>query len=231
VARGLGRALRSVLVQQGPPEDLSVEGSGLANARRRAVFEVLCREPCARIGSISREIGSSTATVRWHVSHLVTKGYVELDGPRAFPRGLIDPSDADLFALLAAPGRSAVLAACFEEPGLSLGDISDRVGLTRQSVSKIGSELRDANLITFVEDGRYRRHHPTDLLHRKRESNRSRIQAFVESIRRRLSDEGLFPETLRSEGSSLLIRLGVGSKKALLDLRLDPYATAWHSPA
>ncbi len=229
MGKGLGRALQSALVQEGPGADLGVEGSGLANARRRAVFALLCLTPCARVGVVGRRLGMSPATVRWHESSLASKGYVDLDGSRAFPRGLVDPADADLFALLATPGRSAVLSACFSDPGVSLAELAARLGLTRQSVSKIGGELRDARLITFVEDGRFRRHYPTDLLHRKREANLPRTRSFVDATLRHLTEEGLDPEILQDDGSVLLVRLGAGSKRVVLDLRLDPYATAWHT--
>jgi DNA-binding transcriptional ArsR family regulator len=231
MGKGLGRALQSALVQEGPGEDLGVDGSGLANARRRAVFALLCLKPCARVGVVGRQLGMSQATVRWHETHLASKGYLDVDGSRAFPRGLIDPHDAEMFALLATPGRSAVLSACFSDPGVSLLELAGRVGLTRQSVSKIGGELRDLGLITFVEDGRFRRHYPTDVLHRKREANLPRTRSFVEAIVRRLAEEGLAPEILRDAGSGLLVRLGAGASRVVLDLRLDPYATAWRTSA
>jgi DNA-binding transcriptional ArsR family regulator len=231
MGKGLGRALQSALVQDGPGEDLGVEGSGLANARRRAVFALLCLKPCSRVGVIGRRLAMSQATVRWHEGQLTSKGYLEMHGTRAFPRGLIDPADADLFALLATPGRSEVLSACFSDPGVSLLELASRVGLTRQSLSKIGGELHDASLVTFVEDGRFRRYYPTDLLHRKREANLPRTRAFVDSVLRHLGDEGLGPEILQDAGSILLLRLGAGGKRVVLDLRLDPYATAWRAAA
>jgi DNA-binding MarR family transcriptional regulator len=229
MTRGLGRALQTVLAQGGPEEDLEVEGPSLANARRRNLLRYLCLRPCARVGEIARVLGLSRATIRWHERNLLEKGYLEHDGLRTFPRGLIDPEDANLFGLLAASGRSAVLAVCYAEPGISLLDLADRLTLTRQSGSKVTSELTDAGLLTLVEDGRFRRHYPTDLLERKREGNRPRVRAFSETFMRRLDEEGLFPELLRSEDVRLLVRLGSGSKRVLLDLPLDPYLTAWKS--
>lgn len=229
MARSLGRALETVLAQTGPGEDLEVEGPSLANARRRQLFRYLCLRPCARVGEIGRVVGMSHATVRWHERVLFETGYVELDGARAFPRGLVDPEDADLFALLATPGRSAVLLACFTEPGVPLLELAAAVGLTRQSASKVASELSDAGLVTLVEDGRFRRHYPTDLLARKREANRPRAKAFADALLRRLGEEGLSPEFLRSDEGVVLVRFGSASKRVVLDLPVDPYASAWRS--
>ncbi len=227
--RGLGHALQTVLSQEGPGEDLEIEGPSLANARRRQVFRYLCVRPCARVGEIGRVLGMSHATVRWHERVLLEHGYLEMDGAQVFPRGLIDPGDAPLFSLLATPSRSTVLLACFTEPGVPLLELAAAVGLTRQSASKITSELADVGLITLVEDGRFRRHYPTDVLAKKREANRARAKAFSEALVRRLREEGLAPESLRSDEGVVLLRFGSTSKHVVLDVPVDPYVSAWRS--
>ncbi len=227
--RGLGRALETVLAKEGPGEDLEIEGPCLANARRRQLFRYLCLRPCARAGEIGRVLGMSHATVRWHARDLLEHGYLELEGSRAFPRGLIDPEDAPLFTVLATPGRSTVLLACFADPGISLLERAAAVDLTRQSTSKITSELSDLGLVTLVEDGRFRRHYPTDLLAKKRETNRPRAKAFAGALVRRLGDEGLSPELLRSDDGVVLVRFGSAAKRVVLDVPVDPYASAWRS--
>lgn len=229
MARSLGRALETVLAKTGPGEDLEVEGPSLANARRRQLFRYLCLRPCARVGEIGRVVGMSHATVRWHERVLYENGYIDLDGGRAFPRGLVDPDDAELFALLATPGRSAVLMACFTEPGIPLLELAAAVGLTRQSASKVASELSHAGLVTLVEDGRFRRHYPTDVLATKREANRPRAKAFADILLRRLGEEGLSPELLRSDDGVVLVRFGSAAKWVVLDVPVDPYASAWRA--
>jgi len=229
MARGLGRALQTVLAQEGAGEDLEIEGPSLANARRRQVFRYLCARPCARVGEIGRVLRMSHATVRWHERDLLENHYIEFDTSYAFPRGLINPEDAGLFALLTSPGRSRLLRACYSDPGISLLDLAASVELSRQSASKIASELGDVGLVTLVEDGRFRRHYPTDLLALKRVANRPRTKAFAEAFVRRLKAEGLSPEPLRSEESVIVVRFGSTAKRVVLDVPLDPYVTAWNS--
>jgi len=227
MGRGLGRALEQAGARDDLAEDLEVEGRSLANARRRQLFRYLCRRPCARVGEIGRELAMSQATVRWHAWDLVENGYVQIEGTRAFPKGLIDPEDAAMFASLASAGRAAVLEAAFRQSGLSFQELAVAIGLTRQSVGKIASELAEFGLLTLVDDGRYRRVYPTDLIPRKRASNRARSNAFADGLVRRLTEEGLSPELLRRDETMVLVRFGAGSKKVVLDVPLDPYATAW----
>jgi len=80
-----------------------------------------------------------------------------------------------------------------------------------------------------VEDGRFRRHYPTDLLAHKRAANGPRAKSFAEAFMARLSDEGLSPEPLRSEDSMIVVRFGSTAKRVVLDVPLDPYLTAWNA--
>ncbi len=227
LARGVGRAFQAALTQEGPGEDLEVEGPSLANARRRLVFRYLCLRPCARIGDLAHVLSLSHATVRWHQRNLLENGYLEMDSVHFFPRGLIDPDDATMFGLLATPSRAEVLVASNDEPGIALLELAGRVKLTRQSASKIATELSESGLVALVEDGRFRRLYPTGLLQKKREANRARLDAFCDHLLRRLAEDGLTPELLRRDESTLLVRFGAGPKRVVLDLPLDPYLTAW----
>ncbi len=231
MARGLGRALQQAVSREGAEIDLEGEGRSLANARRRQVFRYLCLRPCARIGEISRELKMSQATVRWHMWDLTENRYLQSEGVSLFPAGLIDPADVPMFAALASSGRAGVLAAVFDVPGITFQEIASRVGLTRQSVSKVASELAEFGLVRLVDDGRFRRVYSTDLLSRKRAANRGRANAFEEAILRRLMEEGLAPELVRREETRSLIRFGTGAKRVFLEVPVDPYATAWKATA
>lgn len=227
MGRGIGRAFEKAVSGEALDADQETQGLSLANARRRQVFRYLCLRPCARVGDVGRDLSMSQATVRWHAWDLVEKGFLQAEGTRVFPVGLIDAADAALFSALAGTGRAAVLAASFASPGISLQELSERVHVTRQSVSKIATELSGFGVLTSDEDGRFRRIYPTDLLVRKREANAARARAFGEALVRRLSDEGLSPELLRKDERTLLLRLGAGPRRVLLEVPIDPYATAW----
>lgn len=231
MGRGLGRALQAAVSRDGVDADLDLEGRSLANARRRQVFRYLCLRPCARVGDIGRVLRMSQATVRWHAWDLVENGYLQIEGARVFPVGLIDPEDASLFIALASPGRAAIVSATFEAPGISFQDLAARVHLTRQSVSKIATELLEFSVVSVAEDGRYRRLSPTDVLRRKQDANRARADAFGEAFLRRVAAEGFSPELMRRDETTLLVRFGVGSRHVLFEVPLDPYTTAWNETA
>src|SRR5206468_1178729 len=145
MVRGIGRALQKAVAREGLDVDLDAEGRSLANARRRQVYRYLCLRPCARIGDVGRDLSMSQATARWHARDLLENRYLQAEGTRVFPVGLIDPEDSALFAALASAGRAATLA----------------------------------------------------------------------------------PELLRRDETTLTVRFGAGPRRVLLEVPLDPYATAW----
>src|SRR5437879_7247773 len=145
--RGLGRALQKAVAREGLDEDLEGQGSSLSNARRRQVFRYLCLRPCARISDVGRDLSMSQATARWHTWDLLEHGFLQADGPRMFPSGLIDPDDAGLFAMLASAGRATLLAATSESPGISFQELSDQAHFTRQSERKFIDELMRVCLV------------------------------------------------------------------------------------
>src|SRR5207245_2673102 len=81
-----------------------------------------------------------------------------------------------------------------------------RVGLTRQSVSKIASELAEFGLVRLVDAGRFRRASSTDLPSRRRAASRGRTHAFEQAVLRSLPEEGLAPELLRRPETTLRVR-------------------------
>src|SRR5207247_8925938 len=178
MARGVGRAVQEAGAREGMDVDLRGECRSLANARRRQVFRYLCLRPCARGGDMGLDLSMSQANVRWHIWDLVENGYVQFEGARVFPIGLINPEDAALFAALASAGRAEILETVFQSPGISMQELAERVHLTRQSASKIAAELAGFGCLTTADDGRYRRVYPTDVLVRKHDANPEREDPF-----------------------------------------------------
>src|SRR5436190_1558080 len=129
MARGIGRALQKAVAREGLDEDLEGEGRSLANAHRRQVFRYLCLRSCARVGDMGRDLSMSQANVRWHIWDLVENGYVQFEGARVFPIGLINPEDAALFTALASAGRAEILETVFQSPGISMQELAERVHL------------------------------------------------------------------------------------------------------
>jgi len=65
----------------------------------------------------------------------------------------------NVFKALADPSRRRLLDRLCEENGQTLGDLCERMGMTRQAVSQHLGLLEAANLVTAVRCGREKRHY------------------------------------------------------------------------
>jgi DNA-binding transcriptional ArsR family regulator len=65
----------------------------------------------------------------------------------------------DVFKALADVTRRQLLDRLFEKNGQSLGELCERLGMTRQAVTKHLKILEDANLVAVVWSGREKLHY------------------------------------------------------------------------
>jgi len=65
----------------------------------------------------------------------------------------------ETFRALADPTRRALLDRLHQKGGVTLGELCEGMGMTRQAVSKHLAILEGANLVVALKEGRERRHY------------------------------------------------------------------------
>lgn len=224
--RGIGRALETAIAQKEPEAPRAARESLFMHPRRRELFRLLCLRPCATAGELARQAHLSANAVRWHLQQLATAGLVVRDAEATYhPRDFIDPADGPLFRVLAEGSTREVFRQILEAPGSTQRELARALGVSRQAVFKSAAVLEARELLTAIEDGRFRRYYPTELLARRRESHRPRAKAFANTFVKQLQAGGLTPVVLRRTERQILVRIARGKAAETLDLPLDPYAT------
>lgn len=224
--RGIGRALEKAIAQGDEEARPEARESLLMHPQRRELFRLLCLHPCATAGVLSREAGLSANAVRYHLEKLAAANLVVRE-PTAtyYARGFIDPEDGPLFRALAEGSMRHIFRAVLETPGSTQRELAEALGVSRQSVFKSTNLLERHRLVTSIEDGRFRRYYPTDLLARRRDANRPRARAFADGLIKQLQAGGLTPHVLRRTDRQLLVRIARGKTAETIDLSLDPFTT------
>ncbi|MBI4416957.1 MAG: helix-turn-helix domain-containing protein [Euryarchaeota archaeon] len=226
MARGIGRAMEKALARKGEEPVPETRESLLMHPQRRELFRLLCLRPCATVGELAREAKLSANAVRWHLERLAAANLIVRDGSSYYPKGFIEPTDRPLFRTLAEPTARGVFRAVLEAPGSTQKELVEVLGVSRQSVFKVASLLEERELVSSIEDGRFRRYYPTGLLFTRREDNRPKARAFADSLLKRLHAGGLAPHVLRHTDRQFLVRIAWGRAAELLDLPMDPFTTA-----
>jgi len=226
VGRGIGRALEKAIAHEEGGATPGARGSLLMHPQRRELFRLLCLRPCSTAGELSRQSGASPNAVRYHLERLTAaKLVVRGAGATYSPRGFIDPADGAVFRALAEGSTRKIYRTVMEAPGSTQRELAESLGVSRQAVFKSTNLLETQGLLTSIEDGRFRRCYPTDLLARRREANRARAKSFADVLLKELVSEGLTPQILRRTDRGILTRIARGRTSETLDLSLDPFTT------
>ncbi|WP_408958168.1 winged helix-turn-helix transcriptional regulator [Natrinema sp. 74] len=126
----------------------------LEHDRRRAVYEVIEREPGSYLSEVSNRTNIPLSTVRHHVRVLEDEGLVtgiKINGKRRYFR---DADDAELRAALAEPAKRAVLETLADLGRAPNGRLADELGRDPSTVSHHLSALADDGLVVREKDGR-----------------------------------------------------------------------------
>ncbi|WP_254764557.1 winged helix-turn-helix transcriptional regulator [Natrinema marinum] len=126
----------------------------LEHDRRRAVYEVIEREPGCYLSRVSDRADIPLSTVRHHVRILEDEGLVtgiKVNGKRRYFR---DADDAELRAALAEPAKRAVLETLADLGRVPNGRLADELERDPSTVSHHLSALAEDDLVVREKDGR-----------------------------------------------------------------------------
>lgn len=223
--KGIGKALQDAIDGSHEGEVPKVTGVVFLNAQRRRIFEYLCLRPFSTSGRTASELKLSPSSVDWHLRALVASGYVaqSKESGLFYPKDFIDFSDARLFSIMHGPRRRDVLRMIIDSPGVSQVDAASALGVNRQMISKIITEFESIGLATKVTDGRFIRLYPTEFLKEKQDKQRTKSRTYVDTLIKRLEEEGQALQVLRRTETELQLRIGRGSERGILSIPLDPF--------
>jgi predicted transcriptional regulator len=142
-----------------------------------------------------------------------------------WPRGFLDNEDLEIMAAFGENKTRLTFLYILENPGSTQTEIGVGLETSHQSIGRVTERLDRLGLINKVDDGRFRRYYPSDLLATKRDGFGVRAKRFRDTFLAKLESEGLKPKVIRSSETEIMIQLTRGKEKALLKLSCDPFST------
>lgn len=230
--QGLGLKMRSALeksrAQESVPQPRFPDASLLMSKSRRAIFAELCRHPCIPSGELAKNIGLSRSNVEWHLDKMLAAGLItrtHLGGCVAYHvAGQIADDEVWAFTVLGNPVDRKIYLKVRERPGINQTTLSKAAGIQRQMLIWHLERLVRSGLIQKIQDGRLRLYRASPLLEDMYRHHAARTTRFKASLMRTLRSDHLEPSIVKVMGKSLLVRLSVGEKKAIMEVVTDPYA-------
>jgi len=227
--RGLGKALENAL--QGKDDRKTKKGakSSLSSPVRQQIYQYLTLHPCAYLSLISKDLLMSIHTLEWHLKKLKEGGYVReerVGGYRIyFPANLVNKSDVHPLHLLNRENHRLVFSCVVHNPGMSMKDCAGDCDLSLSSAVTAINDLKADNLITSVEDGRFRRFFPSESTQGYLDKGDAQQDVFLKWLMDALKNEGLEPETLKKEGGFVRLIIKSGGKTESITIGLNPWTS------
>ncbi|MEE9152439.1 MAG: winged helix-turn-helix transcriptional regulator [Thermoplasmata archaeon] len=230
--RGIGKALEKAITTK---EEVPVEREEgevkfeFMNKNRQQIFQYLCLHPCSYSSMIAEATGLSLHATNWHLRRLVLSDFISKRtiGKKTvyYPVEMIAVEDIPSLEILNTDKAKTIYLAIGEKKGISQREICEILGLKHQAVIWYARKLESLGLISSLEDGKFRRYYPTELLSRKKEENTKRLKIFKDKIMKRFHRERLSPTILRTTEDKIVVRIARGGSKAVLTLHTNPFIT------
>lgn len=199
------------------------------NPRRQEILQYLCKYPCTRLSKITKDLELSVAATKWHLERLVEKDFIvkeEVNGDSVFyPANMIDEAEVQTFAIMNRERAIPILRRIQSNSGISQKDLCNDVQLNQRTVVRHTSELERVGLIESIQDGKFMRYYPTDLIKSMREDYRKRTSKFRKHLLKMLKKDGVDPKVMRSTDKALHVKITAGEKKNVLELNIHPFAS------
>lgn len=199
------------------------------NPRRQEILQYLCKYPCTRLSKIAKDLELSLAATKWHLERLAEKDFIvkeEVNGDSIFyPTNMIDEAEVQIFAIMNRERAIPILRRIQSNSGINQKDLCDDVQLNQRTVVRHTSELERVGLIESIQDGKFMRYYPTDLIKSMREDYRKRASKFRKHLLKMLKKDGVDPKVMRSTDRALHVKITMGEKKSILELNTHPFAS------
>jgi DNA-binding transcriptional ArsR family regulator len=194
-----------------------------------AILSFVSHRPCSIRSHMAGALSLSQTSIKWHIRKLAKAELIacrKFKGHETFyPVGMLTDEEARVFALLASPEMRSALREAISKPGSGQDELSGRLGVTRQSVSRAMREMAEAGLVMAVRDGRSVRYYPTEFLTNSGEAYADRRKALLDGTMLRLTALGLRPRVIKSDPEEVHILIGGKGMQTAVRFGLNPYVT------
>jgi DNA-binding MarR family transcriptional regulator len=211
---------------KGPEE--RVKETITMNPRRQEILQYLCKYPCTRLSRIAKDLELSIAATKWHLERLAEKDFIVKEVVKGdsvfYPTNMIDENQVQTFSIINHERATHILRRILSNSGINQKDLCDEVELNQRTVVRHASELERVGLIESIQDGKFKRYYPTDLIKTLREDYRRRAGKFRKYLLKKLKKDGVDPKVVRYTDHTLHVKITTGENKSILELNTQPFA-------
>ncbi|MGB9175752.1 MAG: winged helix-turn-helix transcriptional regulator [Methanoregula sp.] len=138
----------------------------LEHEKRLRIYSTILMNPGIDVPALASLTGINLHTLRYHISYLVRMQKItsiEQGGGHHFfeNHGRYDHADQQQILFHQYPTTNSIITLVEENPGVTRGEIADRLGLAGPSVTRWMQRLIAEGMVTEVHEGRFVRYYST----------------------------------------------------------------------
>ncbi len=157
---------------------------------RRDIYEKIVATPGIDLRTLTRITGINENTLRYHIERMEAGGKIQIANIGGLSHffenhGRYSEEEQILKARMFTTGSCRILQVIQHNPGITRGELADRLGVAGPTVTRGMMHLVDEGLIRQVRDGRYARYFPERILmgetgHKVQSMNRGSASTAME---------------------------------------------------
>ncbi len=202
---GIGEDLEALLTGK-----RSVELSGME--KKLMILSYLSERPCSTSYSISTFMDISERGALWHLRSMCRKEILEemdVGGKsRFFIIDHIRKEHCMMFSIMSERRHRGIMALIWERPGISVSELCERFGISRQGMWKTMKRLMETGLIRKVRDGKHTRYYPSKEAEELARTYAERRESAASVIERGVKRIGLDCTAISHRNGILHLRIG-----------------------
>ena len=137
----------------------------LEHEARRDMYSMICRHPGQDSRNLAAMCGLNEHTAKYHLDRITAAGYVTLctsGGVNHYfeNHGTYTEREQTLISRLRNGTPGKILNEVVQSPGISRGELAERLGVSGPVITRSVQALVEEGLIHDVQDGKYRRYYP-----------------------------------------------------------------------
>jgi DNA-binding transcriptional ArsR family regulator len=165
------------------------------SGNRRRILQTLYILPASSVSRISREVGLTPNTVKWHLNALKKAEFISedrVDNKAVFyPCNYLDRSEILLLTVLSDESSSRIFREVYEKPGLTQKEIKNALGLTQNTTGYFLRKLTHIGAIDEIQNGKFKHYYPSKNVIKRFEERKARSQELAYMLIQRLKSSGI----------------------------------------
>ena len=233
--KSLAKALRRKMgLDEGILREAEVKRGKLSllmNPSRRRIFEFICSHPCSHLRAISRALGFSTQSTRWHIKKLKEGRLISESSDKSKKiyrplKSIFRPGECKIFCLLNKKSTRSTYLAIEKKPKITQSGLCRILETYQQILSIDLLLLGNAGIITYEKIGRRKAYLATKKIREFEKDLDVRSKTYERALIDALQADSLNPRIESSDENILQIRLDIDrEEKPILKIPKNPLKT------